>query len=317
MKRTLIAAASLLAMTAWAAPIGIASGADTGTNYPMVDDIAAACSSPSSPITNVGGPPATTVTNGAMDNINLVFNDKKVQYGVADEVTLEYMRRTDPKMMENIVMVFPFFSTDVHVVVAAASPFKTLADLRGQPVVEGPIGSSTQVTTQIIKGLTGYQFAATPLINASQAAGLKAVQAGQVAAMFVTAGAPISVLRSAPGIRILSIQDPALDNFKYFTKTSIPASTYPQAGNQSIQTYKLRNGLITYNYRNQYQAEIGALVTCIAKKLPVLQKGEGGGGKDGVAHPKWRDVDVLDINQMKWPVHPSALRAIKAATSTK
>lgn len=103
-----------------------------------------------------------------------------------------------------------------------------------------------------------------------------------------------------------------------FTRSakSIPSSTYPALqGGQTVSTYKVRNGLITYNYRNQYQAEIAQLVTCITKKLPELKKGIGGSGKDGKAHAKWLDVDPFDIDRLAWPVHPAAAKAIKAATT--
>lgn len=301
------AAAMLIFVSAKAAPVGIASGQPSGTNHPMIEDVAAACSTPKSPITN-------NVTNGSIDNIFAVYNDKATQYGISQEDALVYQNGVDPKMMANIVMVFPFFSTEVHLVVAANSPIRTLADLQGKRVIEGPDGSGTWVTTQVIKGLTQIAW------NGSfqgQTDGLKAVQAGQADAMFINAGMPIKILETARGVRLVSLAHPALDQFKYYTRTTIPSTTYPMMGGQTISTYKVRNGLITYNYRNQYQAEIAELITCITRKLPELQAGKGGGGKDGNAHSKWRDVNPLDIDQIAWPVHPVASRTIKAAVGRK
>lgn len=292
---------------AQAAPVGIASGQPTGTNHPMIEDVKAACSTPTSPISNV-------VTNGSIDNIFAVYNDKATQYGISQEDALVYQQGADPKMMTNIVMVFPFFSTEMHLVVAANSPIRSLADLQGKRVIEGPDGSGTWVSTQVVKGLTRMTW--TPSLL-GQAEGLKAVLAGQADAMFVNAGVPIKMLETARGVRLVPMTHSALDQFKYYTRTVIPSTAYPMMGGQSIPTYKVRNGLITYNYRNQYQAEIGQLVTCIARKLPDLQAGNGGGGKDGNAHPKWRDVNPLDIDAVQWPVHPSALRAIKASAAKK
>jgi hypothetical protein len=59
---------------------------------------------------------------------------------------------------------------------------------------------------------------------------------------------------------------------------------------------------VTFAYKNQYQAEISNLVTCITRHVGDLQVS---------GHPKWRDVDPLDITRVKWPVHPAALAAIK------
>lgn len=309
-------ACSLVALTlaavdaARAAPVGIASGQPSGTNHPMIEDVKAACSTPTSPISNV-------VTNGSIDNIFAVYNDKATQYGISQEDALVYQQGADPKMMTNIVMVFPFFSTEMHLVVPANSPIRSLADLQGRRVIEGPDGSGTWVSTQVVKGLTGLQFAQFPGSLLGQADGLKAVQTGQADAMFVNAGVPIKMLETARGVRLVPMTHPALDQFKYYTRTVIPSTAYPMMGGQSIPTYKVRNGLITYNYKNQYQAEIGQLVTCITRKLPELQAGNGGGGKDGNAHPKWRDVNPLDIDALQWPVHPAAARAIKAVPAIK
>jgi TRAP transporter TAXI family solute receptor len=299
-RAVLFACAAAASSYAHAASVGIASGQQTGTNWPMVEDIRAACSTPASPINNV-------VTNGAMDNIASVYGDAQTQYGIADTATLFYQKGVDPKMMANIVMVFPFFSTDIHLIVPANSPVRSLADLQGRRVIEGPDGSGTWVSTQVIKGLTGLQW------NASfegQAPGLALVQQGRVDAMFVTAGAPIGMLQKAAGVRLVSVSHPALDSFKFFTRASLPASLYPNLGGSSVTTYKIVNGLVTYNYKNQYQAEISQLVTCIARKLPELQAGRS--GANGTAHPKWRDVDLTDLERVGWPTHPVALRAIKA-----
>lgn len=296
--RLAFAVALLAATAAHAAPVGIASGQTTGTNWPMVEDIRAACSTPTSPISN-------NITNGAVDNIASVYADRNTQYGVADIAALVYQKGVDPKMMDNIVMVFPFFSTDIHLIVAANSPIRSLADLQGKRVIVGPDGSGTWVSTKVIQALTRLEWQPS---YEGQAAGLKAVQAGQVDAMFVTAGAPISMLQTAQGVRLVSISHPNLDSFKFFQRTLVPTTMYPNLGSGAVSTYKISNGLITYNYRNQYQAEIRELVSCIKRKLPELQAGQG--GANGKAHPKWRDVDPLDLTRVQWPVHPAALRVI-------
>lgn len=298
---------------AQAAPVGIASGQTSGTNWPMVEDIKIACSTTVSPISN-------NISNGSIDNIGMVYNDRATQYGVSQEDALVYQKGVDPKMMDNIVMVFPFFSTEMHLVVRADSSIRSLADLQGKRVNEGPDGSGTWVTTQVIKGLTGLKFAAGPHTLLGQKDGLAAVQSGAADAMFVVAGMPVTMLQTARNVRLVPLSHPALDGFKYYTRTTIPSAGVYNAGvmgGQSVPTYKVRNGLITYNYRNQYQAEISALVTCITRKLPELQAGTGGSGKDGAAHPKWRDVNPLDIDQIAWPVHPTAAKAIKAVATTK
>ena len=58
------------------------------------------------------------------------------------------------------------------------------------------------------------------------------------------------------------------------------------------------------------QKEIGDLVTCLARNVEKMQTTAG-------FHPKWRDVDPLDIERIQWPAHPAAVAAIKRESKRK
>jgi TRAP transporter TAXI family solute receptor len=297
MKKLLLSLCAMLAFSASAAPIGIASGQPGGTNYPMVDNIAKVCSKPGSPINNL-------VSDGSLDNIAKVYGDKSSQFSIAQADALVYQQGVDPKMMERIKGVFPFFSSEINLIVAEGSKIQRLEDLQGKRVVEDVDGSGTWVSVQVIKGLTGIIWQA---MNGSQAQGLAAVQSGKADAFFINAGRPIKMLEGAKGVRLVSISSPKLDAFELYTKATIPSNTYAyQKG--SIQTYKVDNLMITYAFDNQYQKEIGDLVTCITHNIGTLQA-EG--------HPKWRDVNPLDIERIKWPMHKAALAAVKREMASK
>lgn len=289
---------SQVAFIAWmahtsaiAAPVGIASGQPSGTNYPMAQDIARVCSTPQSPITNVQ-------SDGSLDNLAKVYGDKNVQYGIVQTDALLYQKGVDPKMMDRIQMVFPFFSSEIHLLVKDGSSIHSLADLQGKRVDEDVEGSGSWVSVQVIKSLTGYRWAAS---NMQQSQGLQALLNGSVDAMFVNAGRPVSMLANARGVRLVSISNPKLDEFGLYTKSTIPSGSYPFQ-QQSVQTYKTGNVLVTYAFKNQYQKEIGDLVSCVMRNLPQLQQ---------TGHPKWKNVDPTDIERIQWQVHPSALAAIK------
>lgn len=289
-----IAFAMAAVTTAMAGPVGIASGQPTGTNHPMVEDIVKFCSTPQSPIVN-------KVSDGSLDNLAKVYGDKTVQYGITQADALVYQQGVDPKMMDRIVGVFPFFSSEINLIVNENSNIRSLADLQGKRVVEDVDGSGTWVSVQVIKSLTNMTW--NPL-NGSQAQGLAAVQNGQADAFFINAGRPIKMLETARGVKIIPLSHPKLDAFGLYTKATIPSGTYPfQKG--SIQTYKTDNLMVTYAFKNQYQKEIGSLVTCITKNIDRLQM-EG--------HPKWRDVDPTDLTRIKWPTHQAAINAIKASS---
>jgi TRAP transporter TAXI family solute receptor len=278
---------------------GISSGQKTGTNYPMVDDIVKACSRADYPLRNV-------ISNGSVDNIHKIYTDPNSQFGVVQEDALAYQQKIDPKMMSRILAVFPFFSVEIHAIATKGSPINSLADLAGKKVVEGPEGSGTWVTVQLIKQLTGIKWETVPG-DLSQAEGLNAVKTGIADVEFIVAGQPIKVLTAAQGLKLVTLNHPKLDSYGFYTKTQLPTGTYPWQG-QSVTTYKVNNVLATFAYKNQYQKEIGELVSCITRKVPDLQA-------DG--HPKWRDVDPTDITRVKWPVHPAALAAIKRETQKK
>jgi TRAP transporter TAXI family solute receptor len=276
---------------AMAGQVGIASGQPSGTNFAMANDIAKTCSTATSPITNIQ-------SDGSLDNLQKVYGDKNTQYGIVQTDALVYQQGQDPKMMDRIQMVFPFFSSEIHLIVRADSPINSLAQLQGKRVDEDVEGSGSWVSVQVIKALTGMTWTSA---NLQQAQGLQAVQSGQVDAMFVNAGRPVDMLTRASGIKLVSISNPKLDGFALYTKSMIPSGSYPFQ-KSGVQTYKTDNVLVTYAFKNQYQKEIGDLVTCITRNLPNLQAN---------GHPKWRDVDPLDIDRIKWQSHPAAVAAIK------
>jgi TRAP transporter TAXI family solute receptor len=257
----------------------------------MGEDIVKACSTPKSPIHNVQ-------SEGFLDNIFKVYGDKNTQYGMATVDALVYQQGIDPKMMDRIVALFPFFSADMHLLVREDAPFNSMADLAGKRVVEGPEGSGTWVSVQVIKSLTGMNWKSQVL---SQKDGLNAVLSGKADAEWVVAGYPVDMLKQLPkGVKLISVSHPKLDSFNLYRKTMISSGSYPFQ-KKAVSTYKVDSVLVTYAYKNQYQQEIGELVSCITRSLPNLQR---------TGHAKWKDVDPLDINRVNWPVHPAAKAAI-------
>ena len=292
-KLALLGMAIMAAASAWSAPVGIAAGQPTGTNYPMAQDISKVCSTAATPVNVV-------TTDGGLDNVFKVYGDKNSQYGIVPVDALVYQKGQDPKMMDRIKMVFPFFSVEVHLVAKNGSPINSLADLAGKRVVEGPEGSGTWVTVQVIKALTGIKWQG---FYASQKDGLTHVQNGQADAEFIVAGKPIGILKTAQGVHLVPVKHPALDGFKLYRKTLIDSGTYP-GQTSSVQTIKVDNVLVTYAFQNQYQKEIGDLVSCITRNVGRMQTEPG-------FHAKWKEVDPTSIEGIDWPAHPAALAAIK------
>lgn len=296
MKRSLFALSVLaLSTSAYAqATIGIAGGQAGSTTHVMMQDIARTC-----PNVNV------VTSEGSLDNLARISSDKAVQMSYTQEDAAVYQQGIDPEMMKRIQMVFPLFSAEVHLVVPANSPIRSLADLAGKKVYVSAEGTGTWVTSKVIAAKTGIQWQA--LAADTKEAGLKAIQAGQVDAGFFVEGAPAGLLSKATGVRLVPISHPGLDGFKFYTRTLVPGGTYPwQAG--STQTYKVKFAMMTYAFKQQYQKEIGDLVGCITRNAEKLAQ---------TGHPKWRSVDPLEIDQIAWTVHPAAMAAIKREAKKK
>lgn len=293
MKKIIVIGACALSFAALAQvkPIGIASGSQSGTNYPMVNDIVAVCSKPNMPVNNV-------VSEGSIDNLFKVYQDPNAQFGIVQVDALEYQKGLDPQMMSKIKMVFPFFSTEMHLVAKSNSSLNSLHDLAGKRVVEGPQGSGTWVTAQVIKQLTGIKW--VPIIL-SQQDGMNAVIQGQADAEFIVAGAPVSVIQNAKqAVKLLNVSHPALDQFGLYKKAVIPSGFY---GTTTTFTYTIPNAMVTFDFRKERQAEISSLVSCIVGNIEKLQSQPN-------FHPKWRSVVPKDINSIKWPAHQAALNVI-------
>ena len=70
----------------------------------------------------------------------------------------------------------------------------------------------------------------------------------------------------------------------------------------------MRTALATFDYKRSHQDNIRGLVGCITRQLEELKR---------TGHPRWREVDLLDIDKLHWPVHPAARQAIRDARRGK
>lgn len=277
------------------ADIGIATATPAGTNYPVGEDIRNFCAH--LPIRNVQ-------STGSLDNIDKLLTDRNVQFGIVQQDALNFRKITQPEAMKKIVMVFPFFSSYMHLVATEQSGIKSLADLAGKRVHIGPQGSGTWTTSQMTKALTGIEWQD---FEERPADGIKALLDGERDAMFFVAGMPIKTYIDLGAevknkIRLVDVRHPDLSDF--YEEITVPARTYPWHDGE-VKTYGVRNVLATYNYATtSAQKVISDVATCIVQKLPELKK-EG--------HPAWQEIDPTALNLVKWPVHPAARRAVNAA----
>lgn len=287
---------AVLALTAVAAHAGgLTTGSESATYFAMGTDMKKICA----PSVSLQVHPS----EGSLANLSRIFKDKDTQYGIIQQDALIYRNLTDAAMMKNIMMLFPLFNEEIHILVNAKSGIKDFKDLQGKKVVIGTEGSGNWVTAQIIKNKTGMNW--TDVQMAPKEA-LFNLAMGESDAMIYVAGAPISALKemgaSAKGkISMIPLRHPSLQNF--YVSSDIPGGLYPWQ-DRSVNTYAVKSVLATFNYKSPaMQDEITKLVTCLVKNLPTLQA-------EKPYHAKWREVDPLSINSVDWPVHPTAAKLI-------
>lgn len=284
---------SLFINLASAAEAGLTTGSPNGVYYAMGKDIQKTCSATV--------PLQVYESAGSVSNVERVLGDKRYQYGIVQQDALLYKALTDQKAKDKIKIIMPLHNDTIHLIATASSGIRSLADLKGKRVIIGADGSGNWVTANLIQAKTDIDWQA---IEVSPDQGITQLLLGQADAMFYVIGKGGKLLTSlgsaAKGkLKLVPMNNPQLDSF--YIPTTIPDGTYDWAPTP-VHTYAVKNVLVTFDFKTQYQAEIGALTSCIVKNLNSLQEGAG--------VSNWRDVEPADYKLVKWPVHPAAERIL-------
>jgi TRAP transporter TAXI family solute receptor len=271
-------------------PAGLTTGSSSGTYYAVGKDIASACSSVV--------PLTVYESAGSVSNVERVLSDKRYQYGIVQQDALAYKALSDQKAKDKIKMIMPLYNDDIHLIATQQSNIRSINDLRGKRVIVGADGSGNWVTSQIIKAKTGIQWTD---VEVAPDVGLSQLLLGQADAMFYVIGKPAKLLQQAGSaangkIRLVPIQHPNLDGF--YISSTIPDGIYDWS-KTPVRTYSVKNVLVTFDFKSQYQKEIGGLTACIVNHLGDFQ---------ATGHSKWREVDPSDYKLVKWPTHPISQR---------
>lgn len=296
MKKYVVAVFMMLMSIAAFADVGIATGSLTGTYVKIGQDIQNACEK----TVNI----SVYETAGSLSNIERIFSDKRIQYGIVQQDALAYKALTDSAMMSKIKMIFPLYNEEIHLVARSNSGINSIEDLAGKKVSVGQENSGNWVTSQIIKAKTGIEFTE---VNLDNTAAVKALLNGTIDAAVIVGGKPMSVLQdvgqSGTGkLKLVAMKHPALEGF--YINSTVPEGLYAWQ-KTAVKTYAVKSILATFAYKNPVMdKEITALTRCIVGHLDDLQ---------ATGHTKWREVDPESYKQVKWPIHPSAQRELDKA----
>jgi TRAP transporter TAXI family solute receptor len=192
----------------------------------------------------------------------------------------------------------------VHVVVPAASPIRTIEDLRGKRVDIGPSGSGTQYSAVAVLAVHG--LGVRDLGEASERGREEAIRrlgAGQLDAFFVTIAPPardLQKLAAGTGMRLLPLPSPRINRLLAenpgLVAMTLPVNTYPGQG-EPIAT--VATAALLVSTTDAPDAEVENVVSLVFAGADLA----GAGSAEGVKATKDSALRGVTI-----PLHPGATR---------
>ena len=180
-------------------------------------------------------------TQGSVENLRMIASDQ-IESGIAqsDVVSWAYAGTgvfAGEGPMKGLRVIASLFPESLHLVVPAAGPIQTLADLKRRQISLGQTGSGTLVDARVVlmaSGLTEKDLSAEYLRSGTAAANLSD---GTLEGFFLIGGVPIPAvhaLAATTPIRLIPIPDEVLarmrEKYGPYHRSVIPADTYPGVG---------------------------------------------------------------------------------------
>jgi len=201
----------------------------------------------------------THETEGALQNLLAVRNNRYTQFGFVQSDVLEYLRAyegVDPNIAKSIRgmnVAFPLYEQEVHIL--ATREIADLTDLEGKRVSLGADDSGGFLTATVMFDLLGYGPGRRVSLAPSEA--LAALQEGRIDAMIFVDGAPSRLLANSAldpeKFHLVDVSDPILEIA--YSMGQIDAGTYPFV-ERDTKVATVKSVLMTYNYvpkgRNAY-----------------------------------------------------------------
>jgi TRAP transporter TAXI family solute receptor len=281
----------------------LATGGTAGTYYPFGGAMAKIWNSK---IKNMN---VTAQTSGASaENVRLV-NKKEVELALVQSDTLDFAFNAkeafkEPlKAMSTIAVLYPEI---IQVVVAAAGPIKSIADLKGKKVGVGAPGSGTEANFRQLLDAYGMKKEDVNAQFLSFSESAEAYKDKHIDAFIVTAGIPnagIMDVSTQNQIRILDIPaDVAAkltQKYPFLAAVKVPANTY-KGQTAEVSTVAVNAVLIAGNSLSE------AMVYNLTKALFENQ------AELASAHAKGKELNMKTaVTGVSIPFHPGAVKYYK------
>jgi hypothetical protein len=294
----------------------IATGSTAGTFFPVGEAIAGLISHPRGvdrcDDPNVCGPAglivSTRTSEGAVDNL-IDVNRGDVDSGLAQSDVIAAavkgigpFRKLGPQT--HVRVIASLFSEQVHLVVAANSKIKSVADLRGKRVSLGNDGSGADTTAREILAAYRLPESALKVTHDDLFAATTLMKEGRLDAFFAVGGVPldpVSDLISSGRARLAPIdgkdRDRLLKMQPSLSAATIPAHSYPGSG--ATETVAARALWVVRD------SEPEALVYAITRALFNSKNFDA----LAASHPSAREIGLATAAlSPPAPLHPGAAR---------
>jgi len=281
----------------------LATGGTAGTYYPFGGALAKIWNS------KIKDMNVTAQTSGASgENVRLI-NKKEVELALVQSDTLDFAFNAteafkEPlKGMSTIAVLYPEI---VQVVVAAAGPIKSIADLKGKKVGVGAPGSGTEANFRQLLDAYGMKKEDINVQFLSFSESAEAYKDKHIDAFIVTAGIPnagIMDVSTQNEIRILDIPaDVAAkltQKYPFLAAVKVPANTY-KGQTAEVSTVAVNAVLIAGNSLSE------AMVYNLTKALFENQ------AELASAHAKGKELNLQHaVKGVSIPFHPGAVKYYK------
>ena len=281
----------------------LATGGTAGTYYPFGGALAKIWNS------KIKDMNVTAQTSGASgENVRLI-NKKEVELALVQSDTLDFAFNAteafkEPlKGMSTIAVLYPEI---IQVVVAAAGPIKSIADLKGKKVGVGAPGSGTEANFRQLLDAYGMKKEDINVQFLSFSESAEAYKDKHIDAFIVTAGIPnagIMDVATQNEIRILNIPaDVAAklaQKYPFLAAVKVPANTY-KGQTAEVSTVAVNAVLIAGNSLSE------AMVYNLTKALFENQV------ELASAHAKGKELNIKTaVTGVSIPFHPGAVKYYK------
>ena len=281
----------------------LATGGTAGTYYPFGGALAKIWNS------KIKDMNVTAQTSGASgENVRLI-NKKEVELALVQSDTLDFAFNAteafkEPlKGMSTIAVLYPEI---IQVVVAAAGPIKSIADLKGKKVGVGAPGSGTEANFRQLLDAYGLKKEDVNAQFLSFSESAEAYKDKHIDAFIVTAGIPnagIMDVSTQNEIRILDIPaDVAAkltQKYPFLAAVKVPANTY-RGQTAEVSTVAVNAVLIAGNSLSE------AMVYNLTKALFENQ------AELASAHAKGKELNLqYAVKGVSIPFHPGAVKYYK------